>query len=432
MQWGPLGSREGDVGTGSRNDRRAQLQAQKREALFAPNGSLIPDYTGSHKRRNSDDKNTTAIRSDDSGMLVYIHRVKTTDTLAGISIKFQCQPHSIRKQNRLWPNDSIQIREIVYLPVDACALRGRKVLTMGMDPPVLDENGCKSKLQSQQCQSKSPWDADSDSAITRSHGSGPLLDTATSASTHAATSNFEEPHWVHDSWVEIDSFPELIEIVRLKPMSSGYLPRSRRKSLSSDPGDSHMSLDSPRLSYQSSSVRSDTPNASPGHRTRSASSNNVAKSLRGPGGVGTMKTNVRSPGPAQDGLNKMFGAHLPNVAPHSSSDTLDLSSNVVPHDHGGIENVSGVIEGWVRKFANRASASMKSPSLISKTRPGDLIELSEDAFQLTENADDRDIDDGSSSRQNVTDHEDTWQTDQVPRKRLPARHVDLDQRREEG
>ena len=92
-----------------------------------------------------------------------------------------------------------------------------------------------------------------------------------------------------------------------------------------------------------------------------------------------MSSNVRSPGPAQDGLNKMFAAHLPNLAPKVSLESLQ--STPLP-GNGGIENVGGAIEGWVRKIASRAQTSLQQPVPQGSGGAGDLIELSEDAFEL--------------------------------------------------
>lgn len=92
-----------------------------------------------------------------------------------------------------------------------------------------------------------------------------------------------------------------------------------------------------------------------------------------------MGTNVRSPGPAQDGLNKMFAAHLPNLAPKESSESLRSS---VSHGDGGIEKMGGAIEGWVRKIATKAQTSFQPPTPSGQSGAGDLIELSEDVFDL--------------------------------------------------
>lgn len=89
---------------------------------------------------------------------------------------------------------------------------------------------------------------------------------------------------------------------------------------------------------------------------------------------------MRSPGPAQDGLNKLFAAHLPNVAPRSSFESTHSNSST------GIENVGGAIEGWVRKMASKAKESVQPPGRSERVPEGDLIELS-DAFEAAEGRD---------------------------------------------
>lgn len=134
-----------------------------------------------------------------------------------------------------------------------------------------------------------------------------------------------------------------------------------------------------------------------------------------------MGRNVRSPGPAQDGLNKLFASHLPNVAPPPGQEyftpwnpgLLDLDAGLDGSDAvnsyqsansggrvaggGGIdlENVGGAIESWMRKMAKGAS-TMLEPSNKNGTGKnsavpvlgavggdmGDLIELRDDAFEV--------------------------------------------------
>ena len=105
-----------------------------------------------------------------------------------------------------------------------------------------------------------------------------------------------------------------------------------------------------------------------------------------------MGKNVKSPGPAQDGLNKLFAAHLPNVAPRTSFESEHSTSS-----HGnsnGIENIGGAVEGWVRKLATKAAKTVQPPNPGGKSGIGDLIELSEDAFEVG----DADDDDGGDDR----------------------------------
>jgi hypothetical protein len=81
-----------------------------------------------------------------------------------------------------------------------------------------------------------------------------------------------------------------------------------------------------------------------------------------------------TPGPAEDSLNKMFAHHLPNVAPRESFDSVHSTSST------GLENVGGVIEGWVRKVGTRITGVVGSEEAYrqqgrGRLRMGDLIEL---------------------------------------------------------
>lgn len=121
-----------------------------------------------------------------------------------------------------------------------------------------------------------------------------------------------------------------------------------------------------------------------------------------------MGKNVKSPGPAQDGLNKMFASRLPNVAPPPNQQNLYLpdiptysdTGFSTPADSGtqspagiNIENVGGAIENWVRKLATKATTAMPASERQSGARAsigvpgkggsgiGDLIEMA-DQFEI--------------------------------------------------
>jgi hypothetical protein len=141
-----------------------------------------------------------------------------------------------------------------------------------------------------------------------------------------------------------------------------------------------------------------------------------------------MSKNVRFPGPAQDGLNKMFAKHLPDVAPPrhqqallspeiplyhddptplaSGANTPNISKNL------NLENVGGAIESWMRKTATQVKDAMQAPERQKAARAsvgapgkgaggiGDLIEMT-DEFEI--GGDDED-DDPGRGRQGSTIH----------------------------
>ncbi|KAI9797916.1 MAG: hypothetical protein M1825_005685 [Sarcosagium campestre] len=365
-QWGPLPNTtkpDDHIGIGSRESREAQVREKRRETMLAANGHGASDVTGRFKRRMSDDFATSSSappteheREGSREALVYVHRVKPHDTLAGVIIQFNCQPAVFRKANRLWPNDTIQTRRTVVLPVDACGVKGRR-LADGDDE--VDLLGGESAEQSQT--EHGLW------ADRRSNkDSTARLDDSAMSVSSTSQGYQEEPPWKHDSWVEIDGQTEPVEIARMPRRTLGYFPPRRRKSVNwSDCDTPSASLDIPR-----------SPDTSPrGRIRRTGSASYFAQQLQGPGGVGTLSSSTRSPGPAMDRLNKYLAPHLPNVAPKDGLDSIEDS-----HASNGLENVGSAIEGWVRKLATKAATIVDNHpgSGVGShvTADGDLIELS--------------------------------------------------------
>ena len=133
-----------------------------------------------------------------------------------------------------------------------------------------------------------------------------------------------------------------------------------------------------------------------------------------------MGKNVKSPGPAQDGLNKMFASHLPNVAPPPNQANLYLpdiptySDDPSPFTPGlthaqspsiNIENVGAAVEGWMRKMAAKASTSREPQSgrgVASRGGPSgidDLIEMAE-GFEIGEDEEDEEQHRGRQGSEN--------------------------------
>ena len=367
-QWGPSMHSDHRLGVGTQEDNRALLQARKREALLTATGHTYQGNAGRHKRRNSDDRNSSDVHphpyeNEDIDALVYLHKVRPQDTLAGIMIKYNCDTNTFRKANRMWPNDSIQSRRVVVLPVDACGVKGRKIPPPDKSDMMSDAIREPHMLNPTSMQV--PWadlhdPHDSKEAPSSSYPASPSIS--------ISLSNPEEPPWKHDSWVTIDGCPDVVEIGRLPRRTLGYFPRGRRKSLTfSDLESPSASFDLSRGSYQC-----DPSQSSITSKSRSSS----GSFLQGPGGVGTMGRNVRSPGPAQDGLNKIFAKHLPDIAPRSSLESLKSESSHTT----GIDHIGGAVEGWVRKLATRAASTVQPVAAGENVTNGVLIELSETTF----------------------------------------------------
>ncbi|KAF2748629.1 carbohydrate-binding module family 50 protein [Sporormia fimetaria CBS 119925] len=381
-QWGPSVSSTSHIGTGLQEDRESMVRAMKRRDLLTA-GDQFPTF----KRRNSDDRTSNSAppgEHEDRDALVYVHHVRPQDTLAGVSIKFSCDPAVLRKANRMWPNDSIQTKDVVVLPVDACGVKGRPV--PAPEPPPTQSN--VDLLE------EDLLGGDGEYASTNSHDKAPSTNTSLSL-VPSHSSNDTEPPWKHDSWVLLPNDTTPTQIGRMPRRTLGFFPPARRKSLAYSDATPRPSVDMPRSStstdHRPSFSQTTSPNPStrrlartnssshprPGQRNRSGSNTFLPF---GPGGVGTMAPNVKSPGPAQDPLNKLFAAHLPNVAPPPDQEyftpwapsLLDAGSGTsmqlagsgarTPGSQAGLDfqEIGGAIEGWVRKVGSQAS-KMLSP-----------------------------------------------------------------------
>ncbi|KAI9795028.1 MAG: hypothetical protein M1816_000048 [Peltula sp. TS41687] len=352
-QWGPepnVRKATDQIAAGSRQSRDALVRARRRESLLAANDHALADHAGNLKRRVSDDHGVWSSRSPadqeregDAETLAYLHHVKPYDTVAGVIIQFNCQPAAFRKANRLWPNDPIQSRETVVLPVEACGVKGRPVEVQAQtsEPAV-------GKLNVE-----TPNDGETSNVSTSRTGAA--LPSSKSQEHH------DDPPWTHVSWVHIDGHSTPVEIVRMPRKTLAYFPPRRRRSVSLELEGSEDSLGPLRF-------RDDESHKG---RTGPGMPSYFARRLHGPGGVGTLGGGTRSPGPRQDKLNKYLAHHLPSVAaPRDSFDSV--SSNVST----GLENVGSAIEGWLKKAAAKA-ATIAETAGGRRSGDGDLIELSD-------------------------------------------------------
>lgn len=426
-QWGPAGAGS-RVGTGTLEERDAMVRAMKRKDLLTANEHLVPDSVGRIKRRNSDERMSASAppsENEDRDALVYVHQVRSQDTLAGLSIKYNCQQAVLRKSNRMWPNDSVQTKKTVVLPVDACGVKGRPVQGPDSLPDVdllMGEFGDSSNCDT-------PTAATN--GIPNGWNTSKQKDTETN-SVLSSTTDSEQP-WKHDSWVLLPNDKQPTQIGRMPRKALGFFPPARRKSLTySDISTPRASVDLPRSSTSTNPITSSPsqparPRASSNLSTVSSHSRQRSTSekvwgLHGPGGVGTLGRNVRSPGPAQDGLNKNFAQYLPSVAPPPGQEyftpwapsLLDAGAGT-SSQYGGpgaitpisgtgmdLQEIGGAIEGWVRKVGTQAQKILTEPGTPGQGKRsavpvigavggdlGDLIELRDDAFEISEDERDR-------------------------------------------
>lgn len=418
-QWGPQARGDTQVGAGTQEEREAMVRAMKRKDLLMANGHLNMDATGKFKRRNSDERISSSAppaEHDDRDALVYIHRVRPEDTLAGITIKYNCQAATMRKSNRMWSQDSVQTRRHLVLPVDACGVKGRPVPPpeeQKTNPPneeddmLLPTPGSEYPPIHSHSLPTNGWHG------TPSASTSNLSKSVTAS--EASTNADNEPPWKHEGWVMLPHCKDPIEIARLPRRDLGFFPPARRKSLTFSDNDSAVRTPSASLELNRSdtltSASSMTSHGTAKSPRQSTSSSNVPNrprprapsvtqsfKLEGPGGVGTFNRNVRKPGPAQDGLNKIFAQHLPNLKPppgkdyfgtwnpaqlaeaKANGDPMGPSGTATPVGVGGVggsstggfdlEQVGGAIEGWMRKVATKASTLVPPAPLtpVGKTR----------------------------------------------------------------
>ncbi|KAJ4400262.1 hypothetical protein N0V91_008827 [Didymella pomorum] len=423
-QWGPAGAGS-HVGAGTQEEREAKVRAMKRKDLLNATEHLQPDSIGRIKRRNSDDRTRASAppgENDHGDALIYIHHVKKQDTLAGVCIKYNCEQAVLRKANRMWPNDTILSKETIVLPVDACGTKGKPV----QGPDALPEEDLLLGEYAESSNKKPDTDG------LPNGWNAPKQKSADTSSVVSSNAAADQP-WTHDSWVLLPNDKRPTQIARMPRRALGFFPPARRKSVAySDAASTpRASVDLPR---SSTSTNPNTHTSSPSQPTRPRASSNLSSLsahsrqrstsgqqqppkpwLSGPGGVGTLGRNVRSPGPAQDGLNKMFAAHLPSMAPPPGQEyftpwapsLLDAdgtrSSGIVTPSGGDInfQEIGGAIEGWVRKVGSQAQKLLAEPGTPGgrqKVVPGvgatggglgDLIELQDDAFEIGDGEDDR-------------------------------------------
>jgi hypothetical protein len=401
LEWGPNGLQHSHAGTSTLEEHMDRVRDAKRRGLLNANGHSMPDSTGRFKRRNSDDINSAAENPEgdnEEPVLVYVHHVKIGDTLAGLTIRYSCQPAILRRANRMWPNDPIQSRKLIMVPVDACSVKGKKV------------DGPHVTTEQRDLLGDSIFETAQD-PTQQSNGCSdhPFQTTSQTASTHPD----DDPPWKHDSWVLLPNDKTPTEIVRLPRQDLGYFPRARRKSLTqsglSTPRTTSLDLSRsaiapppatpPAIKHARAASRTPPPAAgrrasSLARRGRSASAagSSAAASppppppappafLTGPGGVGDLVSgSARAPGPGPDRLADLLGPALPRFVappPHMTAFTPWAPGLLSPGGDGvcppgaaasaaagglDLQDVGGAIEGWVRRVARRAASALEAGS----------------------------------------------------------------------
>jgi hypothetical protein len=359
-----------EVGAGSLSKRQDALRAAKTASVLEShegvNGGL--DITGRHKRRISDE--IAPVDGQPEEQLVYVHKVESNDTYAGIILRYKCREDIFRKSNGLWSRDSVQTRRWLIIPVDACEIKGRpceapswlrgfETNLLTSTPSVIEEASSANE--------DSPRD---------------YFSSACSSGANAKHGQTEELPWSHVRWVQIDSFRQPVEIVRVARRALGYFPPRRKKSIrTASP------LSTPRQSSDLSSVApnsNERPNPRrlsslggrphvPGtplssqSRTGSDATDNRPAWMRRPGGVGSMSRNVRAPGPDKDYFNSWARKHLPglNIEDLPSMSVMGSETAHFGFNHGATSIVEGSFEdGRDTSFASRQGTGLDRAAAV--------------------------------------------------------------------
>ncbi|OAA44386.1 hypothetical protein NOR_04114 [Metarhizium rileyi] len=423
--WGPLppsrGPTSDDIGAESLVKKRDALKAAKMASILeshkSANGGL--DITGKHKCRTSDEIGPLSQETEEH--LVYVHHVEPNDTYAGIILRYKCREDIFRKSNGLWSRDSVQMRKWLIIPVDACEIKGRP---------------CDSPLCSNECEA-GPYVRTASVA----EGSPFATDGLYREPTHISIDNsrrdtkeivLEDIPWSHVCWVQIDSFKQRVEIVRVPRQALGYFPPRRKKSIRTA-----SSLSTPR---QSSDISSLAPNSIERSFNRRLSSGSACPHISGaplssqshagsegddnrpawmrrPGGVGSMSRHVRTPGPDRDYLNSWTSKHIPGLSMEALPSMSVMGSETAHFGFGqgasgivespiegcrdsfvsrqgtGLDRAAAAVEHWLRgALAKRPS----TPLLGGLLRPtGISVDSDVDLIELTDTA----SDDGKATRE---------------------------------
>ncbi|KYK59683.1 hypothetical protein DCS_00817 [Drechmeria coniospora] len=378
--WGPAPPSRNptltDLAAGSLAGRESAWKAAQTASILeghdGVNGRL--DAAGRHKRRNSDD--ATLAMSVPENCLVYVHRVQTDDTYAGLIVRYKCREDAFRRSNGLWSRDTIQTRKWLTIPVDACEVRCRPCEA----PP-----------------SQSTQPDDFLASISTSTGRPPVdrLHAGPSGGPSRCTESEQaqdgDKWWTHVRWVRIESLQQPIEVGRVASRSLGYFPPRRKSSikalsplstprqsvdLSIQPLDS---AERERPLFRKGSLSGGQPHSpvtpvSPRGHTADDSADSRPAWMRRPGGVGSMGRNIRTPGPAKDYLNSWTRKHIPSLnidgLPSMSvmgaeTARFGFSSDVsgivessykdgqdaaiyTSSQGGGLDRMAAAFEGWLR------------------------------------------------------------------------------------
>ncbi|RPB03679.1 hypothetical protein L873DRAFT_1833426 [Choiromyces venosus 120613-1] len=291
------------VGGSSSGDARSRPTRRSNFDESSSQNSIRSRKT-SYKRPTSpdptDDPAAPSTPEAEKDALAYVHHVKPTDTLEGIVIMYNIHASALRRANGMWPNDSVQRRKVLLLPVEDCGVKGKPVDLLNLDP-TNDQEAKPSPPK------KEPTPEEKAAA--------------------------EERGYRHESYVMIENIGQ-VEIARLsRKKLSHFPPRRRKESVSTN---TTTGFGTPPPDNETSVFRGMTPGVG------------ALGGSGGEAGVGLQ---------AEESFTKAF---------------MELAQGTT----ASLENVGGVIEGFVRKWTARAQGFATHDLIELKQRLG--LEIEED------------------------------------------------------
>ncbi|KAJ1025564.1 hypothetical protein NDA18_003907 [Ustilago nuda] len=80
----------------------------------------LQDWFGLKDEQQQQRSSSSRNAEGEQGVRVLIHPVAPTDTLSSLALHYGADIQVLRKSNKLWPGDPVQMRKLIYIPVESC------------------------------------------------------------------------------------------------------------------------------------------------------------------------------------------------------------------------------------------------------------------------------------------------------------------------
>ncbi|KAK9701648.1 hypothetical protein K7432_011624 [Basidiobolus ranarum] len=102
-----------EFGADSQSLVRAEIHEAITSPITRPRSMSVPTFTIKSKQ-------------------FIVHKVTQMDTIHGVALRYGIEVERLRRINKLWPTDPIQIREYIYLPSFLCSNSQKEIETSGV------------------------------------------------------------------------------------------------------------------------------------------------------------------------------------------------------------------------------------------------------------------------------------------------------------